>query len=277
MKAEKPRKTASGCSHHASGRVVSPNFRCLRQGVCVSHKALKLVHPTSPASTREDRYKPRFAGTCRALIAPPTTRSSRARRCQPAKTRATSSASPTRYSEPVTTMKGLVFAGDNRFLEIFTSDDFCLRIRGAENFGEFVCIRRPVAGDRHGENFCRQRRENPADVRPIFVRQHAKNENRPLTGKLLFQRRAQCLHARDIVRAVEQNFLAVRSFDKLQSPRPVHFRQAFVDLFFGDGNLLLQHFNRRQRKRGVYFLMFAQQTAAQPSRLLRAGETPALL
>ena len=151
------------------------------------------------------------------------------------------------------------------------------RICRAARRRQFAGIGGAFAGNRHGKNPRGQRREYFANMPPVLVLKHAEDEcdggaehclgvMRPILGpsrggarRSAPQSLAQNFCAGDVVRAVEQDLLAVRPLNQLQSSRPVDACQTLANCFVADGNLVLQDFNRCQRQCGVGFLMFAGQ------------------
>jgi hypothetical protein len=186
------------------------------------------------------------------------TRSNRVRRRRPGENPSRSSASPTRYSEPVMTTKGsslLAFnASPPDFQRQTSAAGFAARKR--RQFARASAVRSLATGT------VKIFAASGAKIRQMsgqFLSASAPKMSKPAgSGKIFFQRRAQRFRAGDVVRAVEQDFLAVRIFESIAAAPASSRFPARRGFFLPRREFVLQNFHRGQRQRGVEFLVFAQ-------------------
>ena len=157
--------------------------------------------------------------------------------------------------------EGIARCPFQRLIQAGARKTFRRGICGATRHGQFVCAGGTFACDGNGENPPGQRRKHFANVLPVLVLEHSQNQRAPHCWKVFLQGIAQSLRPGNVVRPVEQDFLAVRPLNQLQSSRPVDVYQTVVNCFMADWNLTLQNFNRRQRQRCIQLLMVAQQSS----------------
>jgi hypothetical protein len=142
------------------------------------------------------------------------------------------------------------------FIQRITDQNFRCRICGAKSFCQFARVRRARAGDRHAENFAASgARISHIGRQSLSPRKPTMNVSGTPAGKAA--RRAST----PATLCAPSSRIFCPSGFSINCKRPGQFTFCKPSRIFSsrDGNLLLQNFHRRQRKRGIYFLMFAEQ------------------